>query len=422
MRATFLDPQGRWLVRVARFVALLALIVVFFFFVLTPLHPLTITAISLIFIVDLLPLRQQQSRQVEIVCGLGFVDVKKAGIRLRRIRAKSIVGAATARTSRGVLLTFSLSGLLGYDEPTSIEVERDADADRIRQSLGINHRGFGFVIFNTGRGIKENLVVFLAVFIIGMFIGVVGFIAIVREKVNFGVIDKSDFFPFVSILSFLAWVSPHFKQNAIIMGTQGLRIPTWLEPRDIPYACVRDIERGKDRVLVLTSMPNLPQVVVRAAGTWHGLSDESMRNFKSQVMSAVDRANGLDPKKEVVGARLEFLRRNGQSPRAWLSRLDTVGLVLSSSEGDYRSQFINTVDLWTVLEDPDADIEIRTAAARVLRHSQEPGARVRIDNAVAAVRDDTQATNPLRIVMEDDPTSSELVMLEVIDVCHPRSA
>ena len=83
------------------------------------------------------------------------------------------------------------------------------------------------------------------------------------------------------------------------------------------------------------------------------------------------------------------------------------------SHGDYRA----------VLEDPEAEADLRAAAARVLRHSEKPETRVRIDAAVAAVRDE-KVNRRLRIAIRDDVdnASQELAMLDAQDPQPPARA
>jgi hypothetical protein len=91
--------------------------------------------------------------------------------------------------------------------------------------------------------------------------------------------------------------------------------------------------------------------------------------------------------------------------------------MLSSGHG-YRGNTLDAEDLWTILEDPEAEPVLRAAAARVLRHSPAPDARVRIDAAVAAVRDES-TNRRLRIAIQDDldGASQELAFL---DASEPR--
>ena len=48
----------------------------------------------------------------------------------------------------------------------------------------------------------------------------------------------------------------------------------------------------------------------------------------------------------------------------WLTRLDMQGQMLSAGPG-YRGNMLDAEDLWAILEDPEAEAELRTAAARI---------------------------------------------------------
>ena len=84
----------------------------------------------------------------------------------------------------------------------------------------------------------------------------------------------------------------------------------------------------------------------------------------------------------------------------------------------YRGNSLEEKDLWVILEDPDAEPEMRAAAARVLARAR-PHARVRIDGAIAAVRDEA-VEKRLRIAVTADPqhAGAELVELEALE--EPR--
>ena len=136
MRAAFSDPQGprRW--RLAPQAGPLALLL---YACLGPIHgiPALLTAgmaVSLAHLVGAISLRQRRLRPSEAVTGPGFIEIKKAGTRTQRIDAKSIVGGTTARTGNGILFTLSHAK---RDQPIALEVESEADAERIRHALGI---------------------------------------------------------------------------------------------------------------------------------------------------------------------------------------------------------------------------------------------------------------------------------------------
>ncbi len=149
------------------------------------------------------------------------------------------------------------------------------------------------------------------------------------------------------------------------------------------------------------------------------MTNEQQEALITHVMNAASRARGLGVRKEDVSGRVEALRRNGESTRDWLARLDTAGELLGSSAAGYRGQTLEPNDLWSVLEDPDADPELRAGAARILKHAGQPEARLRIDAALAAVRDEN-ASERLRISMRDDidEASHELAALDGDPVPH----
>jgi hypothetical protein len=152
-----------------------------------------------------------------------------------------------------------------------------------------------------------------------------------------------------------------------------------------------------------------------------GPSERDVTMLVSQITAASQRARGMGPHKDDVTGRIDVLRRSGESARDWLVRLDMAGQMLSSGPG-YRGNTLDVDDLWAILEDPEAEADLRAAAARVLRHLREPTARVRIDAAVAAVRD--EATNKrLRIAISDDVdgASQELAYLDATEPVQPRA-
>ncbi|MCL2778630.1 MAG: hypothetical protein FWD73_11550 [Polyangiaceae bacterium] len=389
MRAAFLDPQGTWLARFLPYAAPLAVMTVA---LATSEWLIFCLAAAAFIVVGFVPWRQRRKQQAEIECGPGFVDVKNVSVRSTYILARSITGATTARTSDGVLLTLDLTD---RDEPVSIEVEHETDAERIRKALGIGHDGFGTIGFRAAwNATHKAATVARIVMVIGVLVvwSTPGILLIVSVPITF-----------VSFLLAIAFsLGAHVSSKPdIVMTPKGLQL--FLEmgaSPNIPYAQVTGIDRHKGCVKVRTLKPNAPCIDVPAAGRWRGLSDEAMSILQVQIMSAVNRARGNGPHKTDIGEHMDALRRHGEHPRDWLARLDVAGQMLLQSSG-YRGSAFDSADLWTVLEDPDADVELRTAAARVLSHSRDSDARVRIDTALATVRD-INMSNRLRIAIHHD--------------------
>lgn len=390
------------------------------FGLLSPVNALltAVLAIALFFGVGLVPLRQRRLKTAELVAGPGFVELKNAGTRSQRIDARSIVGGTTARTATGILFTLAHAK---RDQPITIEVESDADADRIRQSLGIGHGGFGSVGWRTvpSSSAKTGFYGKLITFLIGMCIAGLGFF--VSHEAAGVVALMLGQFGFLSIILSLVGYFGRSGPPSVVMTAEGLRIQAKQGWFTVPYGHVLGIEpvRGALRFRV---PPPYHTVDVEMGGTLigTGLRPDDRDALIKQIMSASARARGLGASKNDVTGRVDVLRRNGESPRDWLARLDMAGRMLATSTAGYRGHTLDTEDLWAILEDPDAEGDLRAAAARVLRHSQKPETRQRIDAAVAAVRDDT-TNRRLRIAIRDDVdnASQELATLDAQEMPPP---
>ena len=413
MRVALSDPQGK---RLWRWVPYAGPFALFLFACLGPLEgvPAVLTgvlAIALGHLVGIVPLRQGRTRTAELVAGPGFIEITKAGSRTQRIEAKSIVGGTTARTRKGILFTLAH---VKRDQPITIEVESDADADRIRHALGIGHGGFGSVGWRTvpSSSAKTGFWGRLITFAIGALISGLGFFVSHESAGVVGLMLGQ--FAFLSMILTLVGAFGRDSPPSVVMAAEGLRIQTKQGWFTVPYDHVLGVEPipGALRFRV---PPPYNSVDVETSGNLigAGLGPDDRDALIKQIMSASARARGLGTSKNDVTGRVDVLRRNGEPPRDWLARLDMAGRMLEASVAGYRGHTLDTEDLWAILEDPEAEADLRAAAARVLRHSQKPETRQRIDAAVAAVRDET-TNKRLRIAIRDDVdnASQELAMLD----------
>jgi hypothetical protein len=417
MRVAFSDPQGsrRWrMLPYAGPVALFVLAILGGIFL--PISGVTaaftaVLAVSLFHLVGILPLRQGRVRAGDLETGPGYVTIKNAGTRSQRIDARSIIGGTTARTRNGILFTLAHAK---RDQPITIEVTSEADAERVRHALGIGHGGFGSVGWRTvpSASAKSGFWGRLLTFLIGLVICGLGFF-VSDEAGGLAALALGQFAFLTMILSLVGYFGRK-SVPSVVMAAEGLRIQTKQGWFTVPYDHVMGIE-AVDGALRFRVPPPYHSVDVETAGNLigAGLGPDDRDALIKQIMSASERARGLGTSKNDVTGRVDVLRRNGETPRDWLARLDMAGRMLEASTAGYRGHTLDTEDLWAVLEDPEAEAELRAAAARVLRHSQKPETRTRIDAAVAAVRDD--ATNKrLRIAIRDDVdnASQELAMLD----------
>jgi hypothetical protein len=421
MRAMFSDPQGPRPRRIAPYIASAALLAAAIFapFTSAVCGWLALAGTAGLNVAGLLPWRQRRRRPVELVCGPGYVDVTRAGIRRQRIDARSIVGASTARTATGVVLTLTHAR---RTHPMTIEVESEADVERIRHALGIGHSGFGTVAWRaTASGTtKAALIGRMLAVTLGSII-----VAVAAGGDSDATLVTGVFLGQFAFLGMLLGVIGWFAkppEPTIVMTAEGLRLLTTRGWFTVPYGNVLDIE-DHGRALVFRVPPPYNSVSVETHLAWAegGLSAADRQAVIDQIRTAALRARGFGRHKEDVTGRVDILRRNGESPRDWLVRLDMAGQMLATAPG-YRGNTLDTEDLWALLEDPEADAELRAAAARVLRHRNEPETRTRIDAALAAVRDDV-TNRRLRIAVRDDldEASVELAALDA-QVPAPRRA
>jgi hypothetical protein len=198
----------------------------------------------------------------------------------------------------------------------------------------------------------------------------------------------------------------------VVMAWDGLKLKSVRGWFALPYGMLAQLEDHRRGLVFHLPPPHPPVGVEKSAAIIGGLSQADRQTLIAQVTSAAQRARGLGPQKDDVRGRVDQLRRNGESPRDWLTRLDMAGQMLASGSG-YRGNTLDAEDLWAILEDPEAEPELRAAAARVLRHSTHADTRVRIEAAVAAVRDET-TNKRLRIAVRDDldGASLELALLD----------
>lgn len=357
----------------------------------------------------LLSRRQQAPRDAELVTGPGYVDVRGVGrTRSQRLFARDITGGTTARTRRGVLLTLQHRH---RDQPITIELPTEAEVERVRLALGIGHGGFGTVAWRTSTDRLQRTAIFGRIAAI-LFSSLALVLPMLAPETGLLGLALGQFAFFGGLLG-LVGLAASTREPTVVMGPEGLRIHTpggWFA---LPYGAVEDIEVNPHAIVFKVPAPYYSVAVPWDAFARAGMSPPERDRLLSQIRAAAQRARGHGTPKEDVTGRLDALRRNGEPTRDWLARLDVAGQVLAVGTG-YRGHVLEPEDLWAILEDPDAEPDLRTAAARILRNA--PNTRVRIDAAVAAVRDDL-TNRRLRVAVADDldQASHELAMLDAED-------
>lgn len=413
MQVGFTDPQGpkRW-----RVLPYLAAILSFVLGVWGPIGPapsagFVLLAFALFNTVGLLQNRQRSPRNAELVLGPGFVEIKRAGTRNQKIRAKDITGGTSARTKNGTF-AFTMQ-LKNRDQPVTLELKTEDELIRLRHALGVGHGGFGNIAWITQVDSNTRTAT------TGRILGSLGFG--LMALLQFFMDDRNAANGFCALLGMFAGIGMlvgfvgllgRGSDPTVVMAWDGLKLKSIRGWFALPYGMLMQLEDHSRGLIFHLPPPHPPVGVEKSTSLIGGLSESDRQMLIAQITSAAQRARGLGPQKDDVRGRVDQLRRNGESPRDWLTRLDMAGQMLASGSG-YRGNTLDTEDLWALLEDPEAEPELRAAAARVLRHSTQPDTRVRIEAAVAAVRDET-TNKRLRIAVRDDldGASQELAFLD----------
>lgn len=366
----------------------------------TPAIVATLLAVGSFSVLGLLPSRGAL-RTAEVTCGAGRITIAKAGTRSQEIEAKDIVGATTARTSPAagkegsVLLTLALAD---RPQPVTLEVEDDHAAEQIRLALGIGHGGFGTISWRTQPDTNMRSAFIGRILVVACTALMLLIAVLAGAPAAMGAAALLGQVAFIGTIIGLVGLLGKDKQPTLVMGADGLRLRTLRGWFALPYAAVSGIDEWHRALRFHVPPPFHSVEVAKTDALFGGISTDEQKILLAQVRAATQRARGYGPRKDDVEGRLEVLRRHGESPRDWLARLDLAGQMLHAGAG-YRGHSFDVDDLWAILEDPEADGELRSAAARVLKHA--PDARIRIDAAVAAVRDET-TNKRLRIAVDDD--------------------
>jgi hypothetical protein len=314
----------------------------------------------------------------------------------RKVRVRQVRGATTATTPAGCLLTLDV----GTADLVHIEV---GDADGLAlvvKALGIGHAGFGEVALYAEPHPYATRIVFAAVALAAAGFAVSG---------NLGTRDAEGFswgvLTLLTMAAFLSQLARFSLVTRLVLEGSGLHVrridaPGWDRAT---FADVRDVKLDEAGLTVVLDrgVLRLPVRTTTIAGP--GLSRAELELVAAQIRGAALRARGFGTPRTEASDRLAALGRKGrtETARAWLARVDAE----TAGGSDYRTTSFAHDDLWLALEDPDADADVRAAAARLLTRSLGEAARVRVAAAVAAERDERTAS---RIRVAVDIESDEL--------------
>ena len=309
------------------------------------------------------------------------------------ILARKVLGASTARVSDGILVTIKSK----QREPLSFVVKDDRAADEILAALGIGHTGAGRLEWIV---LKRSFTMFLGVFewLLGILMAL-AFAYALQQSENAIVYAMFSFM----IMGVAAILRTQWTANAQSVAFDPWGV--WVSGHQIPWS---SLERADEHPEGIALTYDGGYVIAKIPTD--GLRQAEKDAVLEQIRAGIGRAHGLGIPKPEPHTRIDVLARSGHAVRHWLARIDT--LASGIGKPGYRETSLEIEDLWLTLDDPEAPADLRAAASRLL-YRLEPRARVRIDAAIAAVREPADGER-MRIAMEADvdEAAMELERLE----------
>jgi hypothetical protein len=325
----------------------------------------------------LLALRSPRTTQVTVSPGLVRVGT---GPFAMRIVPADVLGASTARRSDGVSLALSLRSQ--PTTPLELRFAHEDDARAVMTALGVGHGGTGTLTWQLTPSWLTVLDRILRV--VGGLAWLAAGVGLLGSGLGWG-----DAAPVLGLAT-LAALASLVAMLVVFVGRAAGAAVLQLDRRGLGFG-QSGLPWGRlqwDEIEGATAVAGALRVDTRKGPVFIPLpprtTEATARHMLAQVLSAAKRAHGLGPGAPDHSQVADLARGAREPVRAWLARID--GLV---GQGfGYRGRPLGVVDLWALLEDPDAAPDARAAAARLLARVAPDELRVRIAPVLSAVADD----------------------------------
>jgi hypothetical protein len=206
-----------------------------------------------------------------------------------------------------------------------------------------------------------------------------------------------------ALLSLVFLLRSVFAREALVHGVTLEATMLTIDKGDgqkvLRYADVEKVEHGAHRLVITTSSE---RHVVPVGGGAAATIAQAIVDAKAKAAAQNE------------DVQMKDLRRaSGMTTREWFGRIDAVAAVGRSADA-YRGGAIDEEHLCVVLADEEADVEARTAAARVLASSENAEVRTRVATAVKEIADD-RARVRVELAMRKDTeeAAAEIDALEM---------
>jgi hypothetical protein len=356
-------------------------------------------------------------RAANVELGRGSIHVRGAGLLDQTIRTRAICGASTTVSADG-RVNLALARKWRAGRPVVLELESEADATRIRDALGIGHHGFGALAWPVRSALTHDLLAVARLLAAALAL-LLSWRAILGE-------GTPDFSTLFQVLGAAAVIAKAFERKAdretrVELVPQGVRYFDWGRWHFVSFGEITGVhDMGHGIALARGDGDAVFLVAPQKRLGRHGLSAGERAHLVAQIRDAARRAHGEGAPPPEVAASEVLARREGESARGWLERLDATARTITDGAG-YRGSALSKLDLWNALGNHDAAADVRAGAARVLvRIANDGEAQEKIDTVLASMRDEG-AKKRIRIALDTDldDASRELDAIEDVPA-HAR--
>ena len=343
--------------------------------------------------------RGRALRKARFECGAGVVRVRGAGTRDCALRAAEITGATTAHKDGTYRLTVAHVSRPG---PITLEVRTLAELHTLCRTLGIGHHGYGHIeweAFPTVGNVFESLL---------RLVSTAAFLAWPAALAA----DNEDMIVLSALTAIGAALTAGLftvfrlgaARNVVTMHRGGFYFGAGHRFEQVDYRDIDGIMVDSRHLVLHVRKPDGSFVFRKVEAATSFLAPEGVSPAEREILvelltAATNRAHGHAVPKDEVSETIEPLRRRrGEHADPWLARVDAMASTLG---GGYRGSTFSRDDLWHALEDPEADPDLRAAAARVLARVAPDELKLRVETVLEAEHDQKTRIRIAAVVNED---------------------
>ena len=343
--------------------------------------------------------RGRALRKARFELGAGVVRVRGAGTRNCVLRASDITGATTAHGNGKFRLTLAH---LSRPGPITLEVRTLEELRDLCRTLGIGHHGYGHIeweAFATLGHVIESLLrlVSAAAFLAWP-------VAILADNEDMMVLAGLTAFGAALTAGLFTVFRVGAARNVVTMHRGGLYYGGGHTFEHLDYPSIEGVMVDERHVVLRVKKPDGGFALKKIEAAKSFLAPEGISAAEREILielltAAADRAHGRALPKDEVSETIEPLRRrHGEHAAPWLARVDAMA---SSLGGGYRGSTFSRADLWHALEDPEADPDLRAAAARVLARVAPDELKVRVGTVLESEHDEKTRIRIASVVRDD---------------------